>query len=115
MVYNIILTSSRFAAVQAERLSSKCLYFVRVNPKGIAEKTLEADMAVGEMQGSLLDTFKSLLSDLFLPLLHEQSTWGKMPPQHTRDFLAGRYAQGHTGVYILQKQQCARSSKYILR
>lgn len=74
---------------QGERLSGKSLFFVRVNPKGISEKTLESDVAVGEIQGSALDTFKALLADLFLPLLQEQSSWGKMPPQHTKDFLTG--------------------------
>lgn len=74
---------------QADRTSGKCVYFVRVNQKGVSEKTLESDVAVGEIQGSALDTFKALLADLFLPLLQEQSSWGKMPPQHTKDFLTG--------------------------
>jgi dynein heavy chain len=84
--------------LQGERLSGKCLFFVRVNPKGISEKTLESDVAVGEIQGSALDTFKALLADLFLPLLQEQSSWGKMPPQHTKDFLTGLCWQQH--VYV---------------
>jgi hypothetical protein len=74
---------------QGERLSGKCIFFVRVNPKGVNEKTLESDVAVGEIQGSALDTFRALLADLFLPVLQEQSSWGKMPPQHTKDFLTG--------------------------
>lgn len=78
---------------QGERLPGKSLFFVRVNPKGISEKTLESDVAVGEIQGSALDTFKALLADLFLPLLQEQSSWGKMPPQHTKDFLTGMWKQ----------------------
>lgn len=62
---------------------------MRVNPKGVSEKTLESDVAVGEIQGSALDTFKALLAEVFLPLLQEQGSCGKMPPQHTKDFLTG--------------------------
>lgn len=83
---------------QGDRLSGKCLFFVRVNPKGVSEKTLESDVAVGEIQGTALDTFKALLADLFLPLLQEQGSWGKMPPQHTKDFLTG--AQNLSGAVL---------------
>jgi hypothetical protein len=91
---DMVLTTAATVPLQGERLSGKCLFFVRVNPKGITEKTLESDVAVGEIQGSALDTFKALLADLFLPLLQEQSSWGKMPPQHTKDFLAGAHVVG---------------------
>jgi dynein heavy chain len=77
------------AGLQGERLPGKSLFFVRVNPKGVSEKTLESDLAVGEIQGSALDTFKALLAEVFVPLLQEQGSWGKMPPQHTKDFLTG--------------------------
>lgn len=72
-----------------ERLAGKCLFFVRVNSKGVSEKSLETDLAVGEIQGSALETFKALVADLYLPILQEQAHWGKMPAHHTKDFLAG--------------------------
>lgn len=78
--------------MQGERLSGKCLFFVRINPKGINEKSLETDITVGEIQGSALETFKALVEDLYLPVLREQQTWGKMPAEHTEEFLAGEAA-----------------------
>lgn len=74
---------------QLDKLSGKCVYFVRTNPKGISEKTYENDMAVGEITGTALDTFKALVSDLYLPLFQEQQSWGKMPQDHTKEFLSG--------------------------
>jgi len=71
-------------------LSGKCIFFVRVNPKGISEKSLDTDLAVGDIQGSALDTFKALMSEVYLPVLQEQSNWGKMPTEHTKEFLAGK-------------------------
>jgi hypothetical protein len=57
------------AGPQAERLVGKCVYVARTSAKGVAEKTVEQDLAVGEIQGSALDVFRSLVSDLYLPLL----------------------------------------------
>uniref|UniRef100_A0A383W453 AAA+ ATPase domain-containing protein n=1 Tax=Tetradesmus obliquus TaxID=3088 RepID=A0A383W453_TETOB len=75
---------------QADRVGSgKCMFFVRINPKGVSEKAIESDIAVGEIQGSALDTFKALVADLYLPVLQEQGSWGKMPADHMQEFLAG--------------------------
>jgi hypothetical protein len=63
---------------------------VRVNPKGVSEKSIESDIAAGEIQGSALDTFKALVADLYLPVLQEQGSWGKMAADHTQEFLAGK-------------------------
>jgi dynein heavy chain len=82
--------------LQAERLVGKCVYIARITPKGVTEKTFEHDLAVGEIQGSALDVFKSLVSDLYLPLLQEQQSWGKAPEAHTKEFLTG--AQKFSGV-----------------
>ncbi len=65
------------------------MYFVRTNPKGVGEKTCDADMAVGDINGSALDVFRALVSDLYLPILAEQGSWGRMPAQHTKEFLSG--------------------------
>lgn len=76
--------------LQADRVGSgKCMFFVRINPKGVSEKAIESDIAVGEIQGSALDTFKALVADLYLPVLQEQGSWGKMPADHMQEFLAG--------------------------
>ena len=75
--------------MQSERVSNKCVFFVRINPKGVGEKSLETDLAAGEIQGSALDTFRALVTDVYLPVLQEQSGWGRMTPEHTRTFLAG--------------------------
>lgn len=65
-------------------------------------------MAVGEIKGSALDTFRALLADLFLPVLQEQSSWGKMPPQHTKDFLSGADRVGAGCVGWLRCPVCLR-------
>lgn len=45
------------------------MYFTRLNPKGINEKTLEADMGSGELSGGALENFKAIVSDLYLPIM----------------------------------------------
>jgi hypothetical protein len=46
------------------------VYFVRVNPKGVSEKSLDTDIAVGDIHGpGALDAFRALVSDLYLPIL----------------------------------------------
>jgi hypothetical protein len=85
--------------LQADRVGSgKCLFFVRVNPKGVSEKSIESDIAAGEIQGSALDTFKALVADLYLPVLQEQGSWGKMAADHTQEFLAGMVATTTTAL-----------------
>jgi hypothetical protein len=133
---------------QNDRLTGKCVYFTRVNPRGVSEKTFDVDMAAGDIVGpGALGAFRALVNDIYLPLLQarrrggawaaggcdtrgvgrsrgvrgasgadlhappplllpgppppdlaacrsarapqEQSGWGKMPQDHTRDFLEG--------------------------
>ncbi|PNH08753.1 Dynein gamma chain, flagellar outer arm [Tetrabaena socialis] len=73
---------------QHERISNKCVYFSRLNPKGISEKTMEADVGTGELSGSALENFKAIVSDLYVPIMQEQQQWGKVPQEHVADFLA---------------------------
>jgi hypothetical protein len=55
---------------QNERLSGRCVYFVRVNPKGVSEKSLDTDVAAGDIVGpGALDAFRALVSDVYLPVL----------------------------------------------
>lgn len=73
---------------QYERIHSKCVYFTRLNPKGVSEKTLEADMGSGEVAGSALENFKALVSDLYVPIMQEQQQWGKVPQDNLSEFLS---------------------------
>jgi dynein heavy chain len=71
--------------------AGRCFYFVRVNPRGVGERTLDADMAAGEVTGpSALDAVRALVSDVYLPVLQDQGAyWGKMAPEHAKEFLDG--------------------------
>lgn len=62
------------------------MYFARLNPKGVNEKSIESDVACGEVSGTALENFRVLVSDLYLPIIQEQQTWGKLPQEHTSEF-----------------------------
>lgn len=64
------------------------MYFVRLNPKGITEKTLESDVATGEVTGAALENFRALVADLYIPIVQEQQQWGKVPTEHLAEFVA---------------------------
>jgi dynein heavy chain len=57
---------------QNERITGKAVYFVRTNAKGVNEKTVDADLAAGEVCGAALDNFRALIADLYLPIIQEQ-------------------------------------------
>eukprot|EP00854_Cymbomonas_tetramitiformis_P002070 gene2070-2767_t len=67
----------------------KAVYFLRNNPKGVQDKTVEQDVLCGEIVGSALASFRALLSELYLPILEAQKSWGKNSEEHTAEFLAG--------------------------
>ncbi len=49
------------------------------------------DLAAGELMGSALDSFRTLMSDLYLPILREQDQgWGVAPEEAAGDFLQAR-------------------------
>ena len=60
---------------------------MRANAKGISEKTCEQDITAGIVSKETLDSYKVLLSELYLPIFQEQSSWGKSSEEHTRAFL----------------------------
>lgn len=70
-------------------MHSKLVYFVRLNPKGVSEKTIESDLLAGEVSGSALDNFRAMVAELYLPIVQEQSSWGKAPKENTKEFVAG--------------------------
>ncbi len=71
---------------QNERLTGKGVFFSRLNPKGVSEKTVESDLSTGEVWGSPLDTFRALIADLYVPIINEQTTWGKVTSDHVDEF-----------------------------
>ena len=50
---------------RAENLTGKCIYFARVNPRGVDVKTIETDIAYGEILGSPLASLQVVLQELF--------------------------------------------------
>ena len=54
---------------ESERLRGRCIYFVRVNPKGADARTVDTDLICGEILGSALKTLQVALEDVFAPLL----------------------------------------------
>lgn len=70
-----------------EKVSNKVVYFQRTNPKGVTEKTVEQDLLLGELGDQALDSYRALLTELFLPLLKEQGNWGKSSAENTQEFL----------------------------
>lgn len=77
-----------------DRLTGTCVYFVRTGAKGVGEKTLEQDMMMGMVSAGALESYTSLVSDLYLPMLKEQSSWGKNTEESTAEFmtLAGKFS-----------------------
>ena len=61
-----------------EPVVSKLVYFVRVNPKGVSEKTVEQDVISGEISGTALQNFRAIISELYLPIIQESQQWGKL-------------------------------------
>lgn len=79
-------------------MSNKVVYFQRINAKGVTEKTVEQDLLLGELGDQALDSYRALLTELFLPLLKEQGNWGKSSAENTQEFLqVGPLVLWHTG------------------
>mmetsp|Transcript_5388 Transcript_5388/g.12712 ORF Transcript_5388/g.12712 Transcript_5388/m.12712 type:complete len:4322 (-) Transcript_5388:507-13472(-) len=69
-----------------EPLHGTAVYFVRTNPKGVSEKTVDYDITCGELSGSALENFRAMVAELYVPLIQEQQAWGKVPQEHTAEF-----------------------------
>ena len=61
--------------------------FIRTNPKGVQEKGFEQDIMAGEIRGSALDSFRALVANLFVPVLKNQTQWGKAQEENTHEFV----------------------------
>ena len=75
------------------------MYFVRTNTKGVGEKAPEADMAAGEINPDSLQSYRTLLTELYMPLLTAQDALGKATKAQTSELLQVlAECQGHTGT-----------------
>ena len=54
-----------FSNGREDNLTGKCVYFARVNPKGVTVKDVETDLAYGEIVGTPLGSLQSILQDVF--------------------------------------------------
>jgi hypothetical protein len=60
------------------RLTGPACYFVRLNAKSITDKTIADDVNFGVIKGNCLNTLKSLVNDLYNPVLCKQEKWGRL-------------------------------------
>jgi hypothetical protein len=51
--------------------SNKAIYFLRTNPNGVEEKTVELDVFVGELGAAATNAYHTLASELYHPILKE--------------------------------------------
>ena len=72
---------------QKEQLANKLVYFVRTNAKGVSEKAPEVDMAAGEINPDSLQSYRTLLTELYMPLLSAQDALGKASNQQSAELL----------------------------
>jgi hypothetical protein len=50
-------------------VANKVIYFVRANPKGVSDKNIEADLTYNVLAGNALSKFRTLIEELYLPVL----------------------------------------------
>ena len=60
---------------------------MRTNAKGVGEKAPEADMAAGEIAPDSLASYRTLLTELYMPLLSAQEAVGKATTAQTSELL----------------------------
>lgn len=90
----MLLLTLHLLLAQEDRLQGKCVYFVRLNPKGVSERAVDTDMITGEIAGNALDLFKSMVADLYVPILEDQTAWGKQSQENTKEFLTTAHKFG---------------------
>jgi dynein heavy chain len=65
----------------------------------------ESDIMAGEVRGSVLDSFRALVTNLYVPILESQTNWGKNTEENTTEFVQGLSKFGATlteAVHSLQ-------------
>lgn len=81
-------TPALVVAQSAEhRLTGSACFFVRINPKGITEKTIDQDVHVGCIKGAALASVTSLVADFFIPVLKKQEKWGRLSDELRGDLI----------------------------
>ena len=75
--------------VEGEKLDSKAVYFLRDSgSKGVNVKVAQdATVLCGEIGTDILQSFQASLSDVYVPLLQQQSEWGKVKGKDKNAFL----------------------------
>ena len=73
--------------MQRETLANKAVFFVRINAKGVGEKSPEADIAVGQVPRDALEGMRALMAELYLPLLQEPGALGRSSPAQAQALL----------------------------
>ena len=64
------------------------LYFLRHNTKRDVDLShMEKDVFCGELKGNPLESFHTLLSDIFMPLFKEQKEWGHCSTDNQKVFV----------------------------
>lgn len=90
LVALVDLTTASLRA-QNDKLRGRAAYFVRISQKAVTDKTVEQDIAAGQISGTALDSFRTLLIDLFVPVLKEQGNWGKSAEEYVTEFMQARH------------------------
>ena len=63
---------------------------MRITNKAVTDKTVEQDIAAGQIGGTALDSFRVLMNDMFVPVLKEQNNWGKTSDEYVSEFMQAR-------------------------
>ena len=58
-------------------------------------------MVSGELSKETLDSYGTLLAELYLPLFKEQGNWGKSDTEHTNQFLQASSARVMLLCYLV--------------
>ena len=78
------------------RMKSTAMFALRTSSKGVGMRTYEQDVSCGVLEsgGSAMDAYRALVTELYLPVLREQSSWGKNSEESTAEFLssAGKFS-----------------------
>ncbi|GBG77441.1 hypothetical protein CBR_g23890 [Chara braunii] len=77
-----------FAGGDSVQFRGKAVFFIRTAEKEVNEKTIKQDVVVGEVCRAPLEGLRTLMMDLFLPVLREQLAWGKSTEENVHEFLA---------------------------
>jgi dynein heavy chain len=78
----------QFSTGREEALTGKCMFFTRINPKGVDQKSVEMDILYGEIMGSALNSFQLVIDECLKPALEAQENWGKCKEESVTHFLS---------------------------